>query len=586
LKGNNPGPRGTWWYVWRLITYQPVWWSANAVLWILFHLWPLAAGLLAMTFFNSLESGAVGLNPLSLAALAVALGLGRAAIVAGTSATNVQDHFRSRSLLQRNVLDHVLKTGDRAASGVGETISTLRDDAETLAVFADWPFDAAAGVLFAGGGLTVLLAVDWQVTLLVFLPIAAVIAAAQGARSALVQARERNRETAAEATGAIGEVLAAAGMIQAAGAEADALDHLGRLGRKRQEATLKDRLRGLWLDAIFQHTADLGAGLVLLTAASRMRSGEFSLGDFALFATYLMQVASFTSFLGYLVSTYRLSGVSLIRLLRLVARESPGNLVVHDPMLWRRPQSHLPAPTRQPGDRLEVLHVAGLTYLHPESGLGIRDVSFTLQRGGLTVVTGRVGQGKTTLLRTLLGLLPAQGGNVFWNGRLISAAATFLVPPRVAYVGQEPRLLSGTLRENVLMGLDVDAKLLTSAVHRAVLERDLTEWPAGWDTLVGAGGVRLSGGQVQRAALARAMVREPELLVLDDTSSALDSETERAFWQRLRQQGMTCLAVSHRPAALLAADQILLLQDGRLIAQGTLQDLLETTDEMRRLCAG
>jgi len=136
------------------------------------------------------------------------------------------------------------------------------------------------------------------------------------------------------------------------------------------------------------------------------------------------------------------------------------------------------------------------------------------------------------------------------------------------------------------MGLDVDAKLLTSAVHRAVLERDLTEWPAGWDTLVGAGGVRLSGGQVQRAALARAMVREPELLVLDDTSSALDSETERAFWQRLRQQGMTCLAVSHRPAALLAADQILLLQDGRLIAQGTLQDLLETTDEMRRLCAG
>jgi ABC-type multidrug transport system fused ATPase/permease subunit len=140
-------------------------------------------------------------------------------------------------------------------------------------------------------------------------------------------------------------------------------------------------------------------------------------------------------------------------------------------------------------------------------------------------------------------------------------------------------------------------------VRAAVLERDVTEFPKGLDTLIGVRGRRLSGGQAQRTALARMLVRRPELLVMDDVSSALDVETEQLLWQRLLGRGgvlppsgrddrapteaytPTCLVVSHRRAVLERADQILLLQEGRIADRGTLQELLARSAEMRRLCA-
>jgi len=148
-----------------------------------------------------------------------------------------------------------------------------------------------------------------------------------------------------------------------------------------------------------------------------------------------------------------------------------------------------------------------------------------------------------------------------------------------------PGLLSDTLRENVLLGWPEQADALARAVYRAVLERDVETFPQRLDTPIGVRGMKLSGGQAQRAAAARMLVRQPELLVMDDTSSALDVETERVLWGRLLGQGATCLVVSHRPAVLERADQILLLQEGRLVASGTLAELLATNDEMRRLYA-
>ena len=173
-----------------------------------------------------------------------------------------------------------------------------------------------------------------------------------------------------------------------------------------------------------------------------------------------------------------------------------------------------------------------------------------------------------TLLRATLGLLEPQSGELRWDGCRVEDPAAFLVRPRVAYTPQVPALLSGTLRENILLGLDAPAETLSRAVHRAALERDLAAFPDGLDTVVGTRGVRLSGGQALRAAAARMFVREASLLVLDDVSSALDVETETLLWERLfslvERQGVTCLVVSHRPRVLRRADQVLALRDGRI----------------------
>lgn len=579
----------TWRYIVQLARYKPWLYVAEALFnSILFYAVPLIPALIVRRLLDGLTGSAPAeLNIWGMVALFAAVWLIRHAFNLMAILTDVSLNNVVSALLRRNLLNFVLQQpGARALPhSPGEAISRFRDDAESIPTFLAWTIDPVGQALVMIAGLGVLASINTGITIAVVIPVLVTLVIVNNATRRIQRYREAAREAAGSVTDFLGEIFGAVMALQIAGTQEHVIRHFEQRNEKRRKAAVADLLFSQALHTFTFNSANLGTGILLLIAAGAMQGGAggFTVGDFSLFVSYLGWLTIVTSMFGNYLILYRQTGVSIKRLMELMPGAPPERLVAHNPIYFTGSLPPLPQPG--PPQPLERLTVRGLSYTYPGSSHGVQDIELDLEKGSFTVITGRIGSGKTTLLRALLGLLPPDSGEIAWNGQRVADPAGSFTPPHSAYTPQVPRLFSESLKDNILMGLPESG--LEGAIYTAVFERDLAELDHGAETQVGPRGTRLSGGQVQRTAAARMFVRRPELLVFDDLSSALDVDTERQLWERVFSlPGHTCLVVSHRRAALRRATQIIVLREGRIVAHGTLNELLKSSPDFQRLWEG
>ncbi|GAK40602.1 ABC transporter ATP-binding protein [Paenibacillus urinalis] len=574
----------------KLFRFKPFLFIINGLLWCIFHSLPLVIGLAMQWFFDRAAAGNTN-DYLWLAVpllVMVAVRITRVGTMLIAFYEWVTYIFHIQAILRTNMLAGIMRwPGRNLPASPGEAMSRFRDDVNEVVEYVESWVDFWGMFVFSVVSVSIMASINWKITLVAVLPLVIVTLLNNLSGNRARRYGQQNQEATGRITSFIAETFGAVQALKLGEAEDHVHARFMKLNEDRRQAALKDNLFKQWMRSLNQHILSICTGLILLMCAAEMRNGNFTVGDFALFTTYLTNIGFSISLFGYMVFQHKRLKVSFDRMRMLFRPGEEDRIMDHREIYLYEDPPELPVISRDNREKLEEVAVRNLTYQYPNSNHGIKDVNLELKRGQFLVITGRIGSGKSTLVRTLLGLLPKQSGSIHWNGTEIDPAQ-FLTPPRAAYTPQVPRLFSDTLKENMVQGKRSRVEeSLERAMNLAVMNKDVGDLEKGLDTLVGPRGVMLSGGQIQRAATARMLMTDSDLYIFDDLSSALDVETEQQVWDGLfKEEDVTCIAVSHRRAALSKADHIIVMKDGRIEAEGSLRELLESCEEMQLLWQG
>lgn len=576
----------------RLLVYRPWIFIISLFCNVLIFSQAAAVAYFVREILNTVEAGVrSGTNALLGVELLLAGILGVALMrIAAITACAVMDHtqkFYYENLLRNNIMKIIYKQNNiKNIVGKSEKVfEIVDDDVPTCAFPAELLSEVLGFVVYSLIAMASLLIINWKVTIFIFIPLSTAILIINIASKKIKANHKLNREIHGKVTETISDIANLVQTIKSSGEHRSVLKHYEKLNRKRFDIVMKDKLLEASLQAVMGSTVYIGTAVMMLVVAKSMMKGEFPIGDFSMFVYYVGTLANCVERIMELVSETKQAEVSYDRIIELVGKENENELTAHCHLsaFGDSKKFEYGCVERRP---LRELDVMKLTYCHDDRN-GIYDISFSIKPGEVLVVAGGIASGKSTLLNVLMGNLPKDLGQVFWNGTEIQQQKEFFVPPNVAYTPQITRMLSGTMHENLLLGRHDYEDQISEALHDAVFESDAFEMENRLDTQVGNRGNRLSGGQKQRLALARMFIHDAELYLMDDSTSAIDIETETEFWKRfeknITEKKFACIIASNKKHVLERADKIMVLKNGHAIDCGKFDELLTRCAEFARI---
>ena len=410
---------------------------------------------------------------------------------------------------------------------------------------------------------------SWQLTLLSIAPLPIMLYIFYRIRTALGKRALERQRIISTTNDALQSAFSGVRILKAFNGEANQARQFRDILDKRIGVELS--VMRLWMGVHNIYWAIQFAGQIIVIVAGGMMviHGTLTLGEFYAFYIYLSLLLQPLMDIPNLFVTSRQAFASIDREIEIDQTDGGTEGVYVG---------------KKPLAQIDLVELAGVQFRY-EDGLpaAIDNVRLTIRKGERAAVVGPVGSGKSTLLKVVAGILPLTDGQLTVNGRKLTDFDIRQYRARVGYIPQEANLFSETVLENVRFGRNIDENALEEALVQAQVKEEMEALPDGLQQVLGQRGLTVSGGQKQRLAIARALAGSPDLLLMDDCTSSLDAENERAFWEMLRKRlpDAACLIVTHRLATARQADTVYVLSEGHIVGKGTHSELLATCEEYR-----